>query len=600
MPPQQTQTDPYAALPDVGASDPYATLPDVTAAAPKQPGLVERGKKFFDQLTAQEPLGTKHTGNKAADVEINALSNLGSGLISLASPVVHPVESAKFFARTALPVAAYEDIQAARGKGDGSVYHEMAQGAVAHPVETAEQLAGQIAGGELASKTVQGVKALPETLRKGAQSAVGAGERNVRPTVAKEAQAASDAARKTIASNREATATHAKDVADTRAANAEATRKQGKIAPTQEKLQSGSRELQAQIETARSKALKVGNEKYNTVHEALNEFPADMEKFTDALGEAESQFGETQGVPPIIRRLNEVKEPLTYADLQKVYSELGKELSKGTLPGTTFHAYDQLQEAFGEDMQRIADAHGMGAELTDARNYWRRMKQTFGKPYNPTDAGNITLEKATGTAATDEQANRVRLLGSFDPSIPQTVEHLGNVRKGVASLPKEQPIRNVVKPLPAAPEAGQIHPVDVNTRSLRQNLLDRWSSGEGTMNKYQVKALVSGGLGAVLGGLFGHGEGATIGGLAGYSLGPAAVAKLVETPAVREWLTRPPTAELEALRSLPHADRLRITDTLKQAAQLTGVKVSPALGAIIGLEANIAPRKHPSDEYAGH
>jgi hypothetical protein len=288
--------------------------------------------------------------------------------------------------------------------------------------------------------------------------------------------------------------------------------------------------------------------------------------------------------------------------LQKTYSELGKELSKGTLPGTTYHAYDVLQEAIGDDMQRIADAHGLGQQLTDARAYWRRMKQTFGKPYNPTDAGNMALEKATGTTAADEQANRVRLLGSFDPTIPQTVEHLNNVRQGLDALPNEQPLRNVVKPLPSPPNLDQIHPVEVNTRTIRQNLLDRWTSGEGTMNKFQVKALISGGLGAALGGLFGHEGGATIGGLTGAVMGPAAMAKLVESPAVREWLTRPPAEELNALQSLPHADRLRIVDTLKTAAvaaRADGVNVSPALIPVLGLGAALAPRRNPTDDYAG-
>ena len=551
-------------------------------------------------------LNPRTAGTTAMDFVQNTLQSIPEQSQEL-------TERAQQDASTGHPIKAFFHQAAADipivGPALSSAADEFASGNVAGALGAGTALSLPFAGpkvGELATRAGEIAPRIPETIRKGAQSAVGAGERNVRPIVAKEAQAASDTARKTIASNREAPTTHAKEVADTRASNAEALRAQKKIPQTQEKLQTGSRELQGQIETARNNALKIGNEKYNGVNEKLNDLPADLESLHEGYIDAHGSLKGTENDPPVLnsiaKRLEE-GDAFTYRDLQGYYSELNTELSKGTLPGDVYHALDTLHEAVGNDMQRIADSQGAGAELKDARAYWRRMKQTFGKPYNPTDAGNVTLEKATGTAATDEQANRVRLLGSFDKGIPSTVEHLGNVRKGAAALPKEQPVRNVVKPMPAAPETAQIHPVDVNTRAVRQTLLDRWTSGEGTMNKYQVKALVSGGLGAVLGGLFGHGEGASIGALAGYALGPAGIAKLVESPAVREWLTRPPAEELEALRSLPSADRLRITDTLKTAAksaQSQGVKVSPALYPILGLGANIAPRKHPSDEYAGH
>ena len=85
----------------------------------------------------------------------------------------------------------------------------------------------------------------------------------------KEADAAAKEAEKRKsgkAETRTAAKTHAQQVEETRAANEAALREQGKIAPTQQKLDTATRELQARIETARNKALKVGNEKYNTVN----------------------------------------------------------------------------------------------------------------------------------------------------------------------------------------------------------------------------------------------------------------------------------------------------------------------------------------------
>jgi hypothetical protein len=103
---------------------------------------------------------------------------------------------------------------------------------------------------------------------------------------------------------------------------------------------------------------------------------------------------------------------------------------------------------------------------------------------------------------------------------------------------------------------------------------------------------LTGGIGSIVGFALGEGAGglgrlgAEVGGAASYVFGPAAVAKLLESPGVREWITRPPVGELKALQSLPNADKIAITDGLIQtitAAQKQGMTVSPALlGAIMG------------------
>ena len=84
-------------------------------------------------------------------------------------------------------------------------------------------------------------------------------------------------------------------------------------------------------------------------------------------------------------------------------------------------------------------------------------------------------------------------------------------------------------------------------------------------------------------------------------MGPVAIARLVEVPAVREWLTRPPKGELETLRKLPSADRLRIVDTLGKVVDQAAtfgkpIKVSPAITALIA--GGLAPRQNPTDEWA--
>jgi hypothetical protein len=279
-----------------------------------------------------------------------------------------------------------------------------------------------------------------------------------------------------VKTNREAAQTHETATADTKATNEAAIREQAKIKPTQEKLQVAHRELQAQIETARNESRKVGNQKYNAVNGALSPFRAGTENILKGLEKARS-FIETRSSEPTLlkeieERMKDEVKPMSYSDDQVFYSRIGNEISKGNLPADQFKALDTMHEIIGEDMQRIADSHGdpivdmskvpstdgvpayrtiSGKALYDARAYWRRMKQAFGKDYSATDAANKALDKTTGIGAEEDQANRVRLLGSFDKSIPQTVEHISNIRKGLDALPTEKPVREVVKPLPAKP-----------------------------------------------------------------------------------------------------------------------------------------------------
>lgn len=434
-----------------------------------------------------------------------------------------------------------------------------------------------------------------------------------------------------IKANREAEQAHTKTVDETKAANAAATKTQAKIPATREKLGNASQELQAQIETARNNALKVGNEKFNGVNEKLNDLPVDSDTIHNGLIDALGKIKGTETEPPILKGLAkriEQGDVLTYRDLQGYYTELNAELSKGTLPGDIYQAYDTLHETVGDDMQRIADSQDAGAELKDARSYWHRMKQTFGKPYNPNDVANVVREKATGKLAADEeQANRVRLLGSFDKGIPSTVEHIGNLRQGLESLPKEQPVRDVVKPLPSKPtplstatagtEASRAVPLPervvpsdrpemgiapkktISTEDIQGAKKSEYDKRVGDVTRYGHKMSV------VLPLLYmAHDivklnlpnipEAAAGAGI-GYA-GTTALTNLLQRPAVVEFFTK---ATAQDIAQIP-ADLRGDLPQMVSAAERQGVRVSPALKGLTGTAMGIAPRKQPSDEYAGH
>ena len=395
---------------------------------------------------------------------------------------------------------------------------------------------------------------------------------------------------------------------------------QRKIEPQEKKLSNARSALRAAVETAREKALKVGNEKYNTLNEKLNPIPADMEAVHALYHEAAESMGEAQAEPPLIKRLGTALDrggEMTYKDLQPIYSDLGKELSKGTLPGTTYHAYDLMQEKIGDEMQRIADSQGQGEQLTNARGYWRRMKQTFGKPISFNDAAS----KALGSLKDETQENQIRLLGSFDPEIPKLFSHVSNIEKGADSLPKPVPERELrqklVESRPALPDTKDLRnkpavkdvapiervappdrpaemlpaPRKIGAEDVQAAKAKSMSEAGRRVHNRVMWAAVTPTLIAIeqlvrLHGLSAGEIGAAAVGTAGMTGVASLVSRVFENPKFVEFMTKATPRDVAAI---PPELRGNFPAIVK-AAQSKGIRVSPAL---VGMAAasGLAPRK---------
>ena len=90
-------------------------------------------------------------------------------------------------------------------------------------------------------------------------------------------------------------------------------------------------------------------------------------------------------------------------------------------------------------------------------------------------------------------------------------------------------------------------------------------------------------------------------------MAPFVIQSLMDKPAFREWITRPPAGELETLQQVPYADRVRISDGLNQVidqAAKSGkpFQVSPAVAAFLAANTRpVGPKtqqiKKTADEY---
>jgi hypothetical protein len=512
---------------------------------------------------------------------------LGHGLATI-TPVVGPYAAG--VGETLGKQAGSGDVAGAMGTGAGNVALLLAPKAVGKAAEVAKDAAPAL----VRAATGTGPKTVGELVKQTKAANEAADVKH-----ASQSQDAVNTQRDTrlqsLKSKREAQAQNEAEVEQVREENKQALEANRQAEEMPARRQTAYRELQGQIETAREKALKEGNKKYNAVNEALNPIDADMDKLNNLYFEAAESLGETQAEPTLLKRLGKALEnngALTYKDLQSMYSELGKELSKGTLDGKLYHAYDVLHEGIGEDMQRIADSQGQGAQLTAARNYWRRMKQAFGKPYNPSDVATKTMEGASSDIArAEEESNRRRLLASFDPSIQGTFEHVDNLERGAKALGPPKPLRDILKPNPQKPgiTVPRMQDADVPDRPTPQviNSEDIQNAKKAALEKSAEKVRRRGAaivttLGAyrALSDAF-HGNYGSIPTLLGESgVGLAAtygLSKLMEHPAIVDYLTKATAKDVAAIPPELRGDLPAIV----KAAQAKGIRVSPALtGAV--------------------
>jgi hypothetical protein len=324
-------------------------------------------------------------------------------------------------------------------------------------------------------------------------------------------------------------------------------------------------------------------------------------------------------------------KPVVYQDLQSDFSTLGNEISKGGLPGDVFNAYSDIHEAIGDEMQRLADSQGepidtakvprkmvdgkatnepvystdMGKDVYDARAYWRRMKQTFGKTKTINDAAT----KAIGGGKDEAQENQMRLLGSFDPQIPQLHSLVQTLEERAKSLPKPVPervlMRNVAESRTAPPKLKLTPPEPPKLPAPRKVGPEdvRSAKAEAVANRADTFRNRGGGLAStflVLDGIRNafHGNvaaiGEDIGARAAFGVAKQSAARLLENPKVANWLSQ---ATPRDVAQIP-ADLRGDFPALVKAAQAKGIKVSPALLGNAAVSGMPAPRaKHPTDVY---
>lgn len=488
--------------------------------------------------------------------------------------------------------------------------------------------AGAKAVGPITRGLMDKVAKAQEGIRQGTQSLIGAGDRAVKTEVAKQAVSAGEKAKSTEENNRAALLAHdqalkdagQKDVnahvqhladkADAEHSNAAAKSAVDSRAGLEKNIADKSNERKIRIELAEENANKDLGDRFKQQRELLGDemIPDYIDSETGNKGTLTSlNIGEravdayqkfiTNPDPTLPKEIKEIQsragEHLGWKELSGLRSKLSSVIHGGKLNGEVYQGYKAALGVVDDGLQKIADNFGVGDQVRKNRADYAHFAQTF---YDPIHEVN-TVARKTQTATSPEfmrsteEAERRARFDVYDKKIGALGRDIDSTSTRLSSLPSEDtrptsvtakyPEGTEVKP----PNTNPIQVPEVNTRDVRAHLLDRWTSGESQLSKFQVRSLIGGGLGAVIGGLFEGKIGAGVGGMVGSAFGPAAIAKIVERPAVQEWLTRPPAGELETLQKLPYADRIQLTDGLKKVvkkAQSNGIQIDPRVAALVG------------------
>jgi hypothetical protein len=166
-----------------------------------------------------------------------------------------------------------------------------------------------------------------------------------------------------------------------------------KLTDATNRLNENDRTFKTQLKETENRVHAEANQMYEDLKPKLNPVEADPETVSQIVENAIGEFDRADSEPPLLTKLRKASENgvLTYEDLDGFRSQIGREMRRGTLPGSVYHIYDTLLNGLeGEktpgiidEMSRIAESKGMAKQANAARSAWRNWAKAFRDPKSP-------------------------------------------------------------------------------------------------------------------------------------------------------------------------------------------------------------------------
>ena len=108
--------------------------------------------------------------------------------------------------------------------------------------------------------------------------------------------------------------------------------------------------------------------------------------------------------------------------------------------GNVRYAIGQVLDAVRKTEDQLSEEAGAGKELEKARALHGPYKDTFvNPPTRPQTVAEKSLAETSPEFAREQKrTERVKMVGNYDPSIPQLAEHISNLREGLKALQKKR------------------------------------------------------------------------------------------------------------------------------------------------------------------
>jgi hypothetical protein len=426
--------------------------------------------------------------------------------------------------------------------------------------------------------------------------------------------------------NQLAAAEHAEEVQRINNLNKAGEEAVGERSRLGQQITDNSTQLNPEIKSLEQRVRAEGQAKYQAVSAATEGDTIPATKLSDAVNHANKNL--IQGTPESIKQFNDLlqkgepqdvatsvgtatpgtplyetlvregaiqpTESLAFRDLQGYYTELGQKMMAQNIPGDVYRALKYVRDEVGKEMQAMAERHGAGDVLNDARAHWRQYEQTF-HDMRPVARGGSPVARALRAADPGytaapflgkSAARAVDMLDKYDPNTAMRAARIASDYDRMSGLPrkftpKEVPEAPAVKlpkiyekpepqqakqlEVPKAPEPAQPESAPDLGKAIqeaREARVGKISSNLRSVSGWDV-ASVSGGLYQIARGELPSAFGITV-----LRHGIGAV---LDHPSVVRWLSAPTREDFAAFDRIPSEQRAAVqqavTDVYVKQAQ---------------------------------
>ncbi len=329
----------------------------------------------------------------------------------------------------------------------------------------------------------------------------------------------------------------------------------------------------------------------------LQGIPENIKEFRSILGHGEEVSpGMREAFKEITGKEALGAQPMTWDKLQSLKSRLDAKLrqaGRSRMNGDVKRALYSVQSSIVDTMGQMAEANGAADLWADAKNTWRQYKEDFHEPTGPSGSGSPV---AAALNAVDPKNIRQPFVAKQSAIgnrgldiLRKYPQHGGTEAAATAEemLGHHENLRKMGSDKAIKPVKTQT----VDATKVAHEAIARRASRWGDFNARDIGILASGGLGELIGGLFGGSLpervlGAATG-VGAYEGGKFLASRALNKPGVIEWLSKTPPEELVALNKIPGADKVRIINALTDQAVGSKVRLSPAAKQLLG-PANVA------------